>query len=136
MDTRFQFRSTHFNISVPRDYFINPNCFGDDLAEWLIRKLNEVGIETASTPSKEDFGWYFTFIVHKTEHCVVVGFQPNDAVLGDCWIGWIERSVGCFGSVLGGRDRGILPEAIVLVEAILSSSPEIEDLIWHSQETL
>jgi hypothetical protein len=135
MKTSFQFRSNNFNISVPRDYFINPSCFGDDLAEWMIKKLNERGIETSPTPDQEDFGWYFTFIVDNVEHCLVVGFQPNDVELGGRWIGWVERKVGLFGSLFGGRNRHISPEAIVLVDAMLSSSAEIHGLTWHSRDS-
>jgi len=34
------FESTAFNMITPRDYFVNPCCFGDDLAEWLIREIS------------------------------------------------------------------------------------------------
>jgi hypothetical protein len=29
------FESTAFNMAEPKDYFINPCCFGDDVATWL-----------------------------------------------------------------------------------------------------
>jgi hypothetical protein len=135
MKTSFQFLSDHFNISVPRDHFINPGCFGDDLAAWMIGKLKERGIETSSAPGQEDFGWYFTFTINNVQHCVVVGFQPNDIERGDRWIGWIERSPGLIGSILGGRSRGILPEAVELLDEILRSSPDIHELTWHTQES-
>src|SRR5215204_1450671 len=47
MNTVFQFRSTRFNCTVPKDFFINPNCYGDDVAEWLSQKLSEY-VEFAS----------------------------------------------------------------------------------------
>src|ERR1700737_2947979 len=50
------FRSSHFNLSKVREHFINPCCFGEDLAAWLIPKLAVKNIETAK-PYQEDWGW-------------------------------------------------------------------------------
>ena len=130
MKTIFQFRSRKFNCTVPRDYFINPNCYGDDVAEWLIQRLSEVGISSTGEPGQEDFGWFFTFVVNDVEHCVVIGFQPNDPDLGDRWIGSVERHVGFLGSILGRRKRGIRPEAIETLDSILTKSNEIEFIGW------
>ena len=33
------FGSAAFNMAEPKDYFINPCCFGDDVANWLIGKV-------------------------------------------------------------------------------------------------
>ena len=136
METGFQFLSTHFNTSVPKDYFINPCCYGDDLAEWLIARLNASAIVTSEKPGQEDFGWYFTFDLDGTKYCVVVGFQPNDPDSGDCWIGWVERQVGFIASILGRRNVGISPDAIALLDTVLRSSPEIRDLTWRRPEEL
>ena len=130
MKTVFQFHSTSFNTKVPRDYFINPNCFGDDVARWMIEKLRQLGITTATTPEQEDFGWYLKYSINDREHCIVLGFQPNDASRGDCWIGEIERHMGFLGSILGMRHRGIDNQAIEVIDSILKSAPEILDLKW------
>lgn len=55
------FESTAFNMTEPRNYFINPCCFGDDVAEWLIRELSKQGMGTDEKPGQEDFGWYLNF---------------------------------------------------------------------------
>jgi hypothetical protein len=52
------FESTAFNMADPKDYFINPRCFGDDLAKWLIDELRKQGLETDDEPGQEDFGWF------------------------------------------------------------------------------
>lgn len=130
MKPSFHFHSKYFNTTEPRDYFINPGCYGDDLAAWLIRELENAGIKTTSKPKQEDFGWFFNFMVKDIEHCVVVGFQPNDIEAGDCWIGWIERNAGFISALFGGRHRGILPEAIEIIDSILSSRSEIRQLKW------
>jgi hypothetical protein len=52
------FESTAFNMTEPKDHFINPRCFVDDVAAWLIRELRKQGIGTDEKPGQEDFGWY------------------------------------------------------------------------------
>jgi hypothetical protein len=47
------FESTAFNMATPRDYFINPCCFGDDVAVWLIRELRKQGMELTKSPAKK-----------------------------------------------------------------------------------
>src|SRR5437016_2303767 len=56
MVTEAAFRSSAFNTSVVKPYFINECCFGDDLAEWMIARLRANGIQTDDKPGQEDFG--------------------------------------------------------------------------------
>lgn len=109
--TEVHFRSSAFNTSEPKDYFINECCYGDDLCKWLMQELCSRGFRTDSEPGQEDFGWYFCFYVGDVKHCFVVGFQPADTDAERLWIGWLEHQAGFLGSLLGGRKRGILPEA-------------------------
>jgi hypothetical protein len=53
------FTSLLFNTSSQKAYFINPGCFGDDVAKWLADQLRNQGHE--DMPGQEDFGWYFIF---------------------------------------------------------------------------
>jgi hypothetical protein len=135
MKSEVHFRSTAFNCTEPKDYFINQCCFGDDVARWLIQQLRATGIQTADEPGQEDFGWYLTFHAGGTEHCLSIGFQPNDEANGDQWLGWLERQTGFFGSLFGGRKRGILPEAIQAIDTALKSSPDIQRVSWHEPGT-
>ena len=50
------FRTARFNLSNVGEHFINPCCFGEDLAAWLRTKLIERGCE-ARQPYQEDWGW-------------------------------------------------------------------------------
>ena len=134
MKTQFEFRSTKFNCTKVQDYFINPNCYGDDVCRFLIDSLTEQGVATDASPSQEDYGWYFNFRVAQVEHCLIVGFQPNDPSTGDAWLGWIERRVGFLSSIMGGRNKGILNEAVAAVDLALRSSADIRDLQWCELE--
>jgi hypothetical protein len=132
MRTVATFKSDAFNKSVTREHFINPNCFGDDVARWLIKRLREAAVDTDAEPSQEDFGWYFNFSVPEGRHCCVLGYRPGDADdRGGEWIAWLERSRGFLGSLLGRRDNGIAPSAVVTIHGALSSSPEIRGIRWH-----
>lgn len=71
------FESTAFNMAEPQDYFINPCCFGDDVAKWLIGELRKQGVEIDEKPGQEDFGWYLNFAVRGAGHCFVIGHRPT-----------------------------------------------------------
>jgi hypothetical protein len=47
------FESTAFNMAEPKDHFINPCCFGDDLATWLIEELRKQGWQRMMNPAKK-----------------------------------------------------------------------------------
>ena len=129
LTTVVTFKSSAFNTTEPRAYFINPCCFGDDVARWLIEALRAKGCK-AEEPGQEDFGWYFNFEVEGVEHCCVLGYRPEHNDEGS-WIGWMERSRGSIGSIFGGRQRGILLAASRAIHDILSNSSQIRDIRWH-----
>jgi len=133
MRTLVTFKSAAFNTSEARDYFINPGCFGDDVAKWIMQELQKRGFQAMGEPGQEDFGWYFTFRAGGREHDFVIGFRPGDGSAEGDWIGWLERRRGFVGSLLGGRKRGIEPAAVRAIHAVLSSSPQIREVRWHVQ---
>ena len=130
------FESVAFNTSLPAAYFINPCCFGDDLAIWLIDELHRMQYETGSKPGQEDFGWYLNFQVSGIEHCLVIGYRPGDNAENGVWVGMLERNRGFIGSILGGRKREIYPEAAQIIHEILSKAPQISNVRWHFKEDL
>ena len=131
MRTLVTFKSDVFNTSEPKDYFINPGCFGDDLANWLMNELQKHSIEIVVGPQQEDFGWYFTFRVSKTAYDFIISFRSGDPIAVGDWIGHLERKWGFIGSMLGWRNRGIQRNATYEIHRILSESPCIRDVHWH-----
>jgi hypothetical protein len=127
------FESTAFNTAEPKEYFINPRCFGDDVGKWVIGELRKQGVKTDEKLGQEDFGWYLNFEVAGCAHCFVIGHRPTGKSEAGTWIGWLERSRGLIGSVLGGRKRGIQLLAAEAIHKILSSSPLVRDVRWHFQ---
>src|SRR5690242_1220000 len=101
------FESTAFNMTKPRDYFINPCCFGDDVAGWIISQLRKQGIRTDEKARQEDFGWYLNFVADGIDHTLVIGHRLTGETEAGTWIGWLERKHGFIASISGGRMRGV-----------------------------
>lgn len=125
------FKSEAFNTTEPRDYFINPRCFGDDVAIWLIGQLRNLGLKTDDKPGQEDFGWYVNFQVAGVGYTYVIGYRPGDKHDDGTWIGWLERNRGFIGSLLGTPKRGIDPSVAQALHKVFSSSTQVRDVRWH-----
>ncbi|MGD1090803.1 MAG: hypothetical protein ABSB35_02295 [Bryobacteraceae bacterium] len=121
------FKSKAFNTTIEREYFINPGCFGDDVARWLITQLRARGQVTDEKLGQEDFGWHFTFEAAGVKHQAVLGHRPGSNDDEGEWICWIERKAGLIGSMLGRREH-ITPEAVEAIYGILSSSSSISEV--------
>ena len=76
------FSSDRFNLSQPREYFINDCCYGDDVACWLVECLRSRGC-AATEPDQEDWGWYFDVRHGQSTHFVAVGGAPDDESSGN-----------------------------------------------------
>jgi hypothetical protein len=91
MDSNFRtvvtFTSAVFNTTEQKPYFINPCCFGDDVAVWLIEQFRERGMVTDEEPGQEDFGWYVTFRANNMPHWFLFSFRPSDGDSDGEWIG-------------------------------------------------
>src|SRR5262245_9384590 len=130
MDREASFKSSAFNTSDVREYFINDCCFGDDLAKWLIARLRAAGLDTDDEPGQEDFGWYFNFHVAAGPHCCVVAYHEDEPE--GTWHVTLERQLGLIRSVFGGRGHGIDAQAIDAIRNALESAPEIRELQWST----
>lgn len=68
------FRTGRFNLTKPKDNFINPCCFGQDLAEWLQQKMIEEGLNVVRL-GQEDWGWYLTLRYGRSSY--LLGVAPS-----------------------------------------------------------
>jgi hypothetical protein len=108
---------------------MEPYSFGDDVAKWLIVELKKNGFEAEDRPDQVDWGWSFDFTVTGIEHTICLGYRA-DAVSGD-WVGWVERSRGPLGWLLGLGKIGIRAEALQAVHDILAHDNRIKNVRWH-----
>ncbi len=118
------FKTSGFNTSVQKNYFIKPSCFGDDAARWIIVELGLRGFRADAEPQQKDFGWQFAFVAGGGKHTAVVGYRPGPYGDQGEWICWIERKVGAIGAMLG-KQKNIKPEAVKAIQDVLSSSPGV-----------
>lgn len=133
--TALVFQSDAFNTTTTKEYFINPECYGDDLARWLVSKLRTNGYATDEQPGQEDFGWYLTFEVQGVKHVVLIGYRTDSHDRAGEWLCRIERSAGLIGAAFGKRKQ-VLPEAVEAIRRILSDSPEAFALRECSEDEL
>jgi hypothetical protein len=112
------FQSTAFNCTDPKDYFINPCCFGDDVGKWLSAKISERGVPCGDV-GQEDWGSYFTCEIDKQTFFVNIGF-----VEGEGWRLLLEHHVPFFKKLFQ-RPETTTVKLEHLVREILKSSPEI-----------
>jgi hypothetical protein len=71
------FRSSRFNLSKVGDHFVNPCCFGQDLAAWLREKLTDRGLH-ADAPGQEDLGWYLGLSHGCDKYLIGISGNPNE----------------------------------------------------------
>jgi hypothetical protein len=127
----FSFFSKYFNRTETKNYFINTNCFGDDLASWLKDALQGTGAKVEQDgPDQEDFGWYVNFEVSGTSYSCVVLFQENT----DRWVCTLEYNAGLVGSLFGKRKKPVPGAVSQLFDNIFQSKPEIfEKVEWSNR---
>ena len=78
MDEDILFETNRFNLSEVQEHFINPCCFGEDLARWLRAELMERGLEV-DEPGQEDWGWYLRARRQGCWYFVGVGGNADEA---------------------------------------------------------
>ncbi|HEX5082092.1 MAG TPA: hypothetical protein VFY40_08600 [Blastocatellia bacterium] len=118
-----------------KDYFINPRCFGDDCARWLIDRLFSQGVGNLdSQPSQEDWGWRFNIAVGRQCFMVGVGLYEAEAS-PNTWLVFIESQLGWLSGKLSGKsDETDLSTICKTIDRALKSASEISDVRWHAKE--
>lgn len=130
------FETSLFNITKTKDYYINPENYGDDLAKWFADELEKKGAtidRDDEFPGQEDFGWYLCFQIDAKSYCLVIGHRPCEDGKHE-WIGWIERDCGLVASFFGERNKKIGKDVLGLIQTILSASDKIANIRWHYRE--
>lgn len=125
MKTVATFVTERLNTTVAKPTFINPGCFGDDLALWLGKELRKEGLAIDDDPVPDHFGWAVSFEVKKRRYWAVIGYVP-----GHVWYIALERRGPI--AMLFPRFRVIPDDAVEAVKQVLVRSADIRDLQWHS----
>jgi len=122
------FHSSRFNTTQPREYFLNPGCFGDDCAQWLVELLRGSGVPSVAEPWQEDWGWQTRAELEGARALISIGLVPEDP---PHWLLMLdeERSLGAR------LFRRAHPQAVTsLTETIhraLTAEPTTRELRWY-----
>jgi hypothetical protein len=125
------FRTQRFNLSIAKAHFINPDCFGEDLAAWLRDKLVHKGKDVPQL-GQEDWGWYLKVKCNRESYFLGMNGIPietdqNQKDFGE-WriIVKKNRSIGQWFN--NGGEISPDDEMLILIEEILRAEPDFEDV--------
>jgi hypothetical protein len=130
--TRFDilFETDRFNVSEVGKHFINPCCFGEDLAQWLRQQLTRKGV-SAGAPYQEDWGWEMLAQQGSRGYFLGVGGCLRDGAVGKNdgeWRIMVEKKRS-IGDKLRRRNKMVEPEPIVaIVENVLREQANVRNL--------
>jgi|ERR1700733_2286929 hypothetical protein len=129
------FCTKRFNLSATKEHFINPDCFGEDLATWLKQKFIDRGTDVSQL-GQEDWGWYLKVKCNNESYFVGMSGIPietdkNQTDFGE-WriIVKKNRSIGQWVGNKGKISAG--DKMLVLIEEILRAEPDFAGV--HQEE--
>ena len=127
MKTQVEFRSNKFPPYEGEEEQINPGLWGKRLAEYLVQKLSEKGIQTEE-PIAEDWGWYVPIANEAFRFAICCGHQDGDEDEFLCFTDPATPIVKkLFKKIDATNELTRLTQAL---QEILSSDPEIRDVVW------
>ncbi len=129
MKDHVHFQTRMFNTTEVRAHFINPRCFGEDLALWLAERLSDQSVVCAS-PFQEDWGWRLPVEVGASKFFINIGLmdEPSAAPI---WLAWVE-SRGLMSRFLNPRASDAKEALCHRLSTVLVSAPEISNVEWSA----
>jgi hypothetical protein len=124
------FRTDRFNLSKTDETFINPCCFGEDLARWLREALRKKTFEV-SEPYQEDWGWELPAKNGGEGYYLCVSGNADDEGANSNAGEWriIIEKRRSIGQRLTGQGKIELSDRMLIsVREILESEPDIRDV--------
>lgn len=123
MNKEFSFQSNLFENKKAQPHFINDRCFGEDLANWLVNKLNESQF-SFSKPYQEDWGWEIECKKGFEKFFIQIGIMDESIGEDDAeWLISIEKTKSWFS--FGKQDKLDFENLYRKIEEVLSSEPQI-----------
>ena len=127
MKTQVEFRSSKFPPYDGEEEEINPGLWGKRLAEYLVQKLADLGVETEDIVA-EDWGYYVPVRNEGFELALCCGHQNGD---DDEFLCFTEPSKPIVKKLFKKVDATIqLSRLTEALEKILSSDPDIREIVW------
>jgi hypothetical protein len=127
MKTQVEFRSSKFPPYDGEEEEINPGLWGKRLAEYLVQKLADFGVETEAIVT-EDWGYYVPVRNEGFELALCCGHQNGD---DDEFLCFTEPSKPVVKKLFKKVDATVqLSRLTDALEKILSSDPDIREIVW------
>jgi hypothetical protein len=127
MKTQVEFRSSKFPPYEGEEEEINPGLWGKRLAEYLVQKLADLGIETEDIIA-EDWGYYVPVRNEGFQLALCCGHQDGD---DDEFLCFTEPSKPIVKKLFKKVDATVqLSRLTEAIEKILSSDPDIREIVW------
>ena len=131
---RILFKTNRFNLSKVGEHFINPCCFGEDLAAWLRIKLSERNVEVRES-YQEDWGWELPATQESDSYYLCMSGNSDELSTNKDEGEWgiIVEKRRSFGQRLRGTGKIAANDKIVrTIEEILCAEPTIREV--HREE--
>ena len=132
MRTQITFLSDVFNRTEQKENFTNPRCFGEDLARWMIPRLNDTHLKIDPEPCQEDWGWEIFVSCDGRAFLICIGQYEVDKELG--WLCFVESRLTFFKKLVGVSDTAEQERVCTALHSVLASATEIRDIRWHTKE--
>ena len=127
MKTQVEFRSNKFPAHKGEEKDINPGLWGKRLAEYLVQKLSEKGIETEEIVA-EDWGYYIPVQNEGFRLAICCGHQNGD---DDQFLCFTDPDTPVVKKLFKKIDiTSQLSRLIEAMQQILGSDPDIRDVVW------
>lgn len=127
MKTFVEFRSKKFPPYEDEEELINPGLWGKRLAEYLVQRLSEKGIETEQIVA-EDWGWYVPVKNDGFRLAICCGHQNGDDDEFLCFTDPKTPVVKKLFKKIDATEQ--LTRLTDAMRTILTSDPEITDVVW------
>ena len=124
------FRSSRFNLSKVGEDFINPCCFGNDLANWLRTKLIDHQVNV-SEAYQEDWGWELPVKDGRDSYYLCMSGNSDELPTHENEGEWrilIEKRRSLVQRLSGQGKISTDDKMVRLIEEILSTEPAIRDI--------
>lgn len=124
------FETNRFNLSETKDHFINPCCFGEDVAAWLRGELIKRDIEVIE-PDQEDWGWYIEAKHKGGSYFIGIGGNADESSTdrnqGE-WRIMVEKHRSIREKLTRKNEMSEADEMVTVIWEILEREPDFKNL--------
>lgn len=130
------FRTRLFDNKEVKPHFINPICFGEDVAAWLIARLPQPPF-VISEPIQEDYGWGFWTQINDEPYWTAIAI--DEATIGQEVAEWMlavnyDPGFNLLRRLLKRPSEENLLILCRALDAALHNDPLIMDIQWQRDD--